>query len=114
YVIAEAVWAEPTKWANKRDELLEQLNGVRRNGADDKTVADLFTEILSRLARRQAQLEEIKACMDSGYVSKEHYHRSQQAFTAELERVVRREPAYQEQQRERPKCYQSVYAKPDK
>ncbi|MBO9494130.1 hypothetical protein J7438_08525 [Thalassotalea sp. G20_0] len=116
--VAETVGAEPIKWANKRNELLEQLNVVRRNGADDKTVADLFTEVLAagHLARRQAQLEEIKACMDSGYVTREHYHRSQQAFTAEFERVFRREsaePDYQELHRERAKCYQQIYRKPD-
>lgn len=45
-------------WANKRDERLEQPNVGRHNGADDKNVADLFTEVLDarRLTRRQAQL----------------------------------------------------------
>ncbi|WP_257285926.1 hypothetical protein [Endozoicomonas sp. SESOKO1] len=92
---AETGQFEPTNWEKKRDELKAQIDLCHRTGICDESVVSLYSQLYDadRLSRRQSQIDNMKTDMDSGF-SDEQYNVSQQAYTAELQRVFRREPAY--------------------
>lgn len=92
---AETGQFEPTNWAKKRDELKAQIDLCHRTGICNESVVSLYSQLkdADRLSRRQIQIDNMKTDMDSGF-SDEQYNVLQQAYTAELQRVFRREPAY--------------------